>query len=132
MIILPSTASSHNWKIAYKLHIQTHDYRYIAIDYLTSAYSYKIACNFINNKQKSVKRSIPSLIRILHNIICNPFSHSLQSIVISYRFNVLIHRRRELFNIGGGGGQTQRSQLQYLRGGGIAKSTYTHVCTHMC
>ena len=46
------------------------------------------------------------------------------------KFMILIalfkHRRRKLFSIGGGG-QTQRGQLQYL--GGIAKSTYTHACT---
>ena len=49
------------------------------------------------------------------------------------------HRRRKLFNIGGGGGgQTQHGQIQYLGGGGvlpkvhIGMRAHAHVCTHMC
>ena len=46
-------------------------------------------------------------------------------------FAAKYHRRRKLFNIGGGGGGPAwpNSIFGAEGGGGIAKSTYTHACT---
>ena len=44
------------------------------------------------------------------------------------------HRRRKLFNIGGGGGGANPAWPNSILGGGggIAKSTYRHACTCTC
>ena len=65
-VLAPVTRSS----IAYKLVIfRPSTNGTMPIDYSNFVYSYKMVCNFANNKQKYAKLPIPSLIRIFHYVM---------------------------------------------------------------